>query len=158
MAIEERDASAMDTRPAPPPLTGGCLCGAVRYEITAEPVVSCHCHCSLCRRASGAPFATWTTVPLDGFRWTRGTPARFRSSEKAARDFCSACGTQLTFRLEAQADGGKATLDVTSASLDAPERIAPTAHIWLSSRVAWDVVPDDGLERFEEGFPPGRYG
>ncbi|OZA00216.1 MAG: hypothetical protein B7X99_05040, partial [Rhizobiales bacterium 17-65-6] len=101
----------METRPAPPPLTGGCLCGAVRYEIIAEPVVSCHCHCSLCRRASGAPFATWTTVPLDGFRWTRGTPARFRSSEKAARDFCSACGTQLTFRLEAQADGGQATLE-----------------------------------------------
>lgn len=140
-----------------PRLSGGCLCGALRYEISATPVVTCHCHCSLCRRASGAPYATWTTVPLSGFRWTRGAPASFRSSARAQRDFCSACGTQITFRLNAQTDGGTATLDVTSATLDDPAQVSPTAHIWLSARVAWDTLPEDGLERFEEGFPPGRF-
>lgn len=133
-------------------LTGGCLCGALRYALSAPPVVTCHCHCSLCRRASGAPFATWTTVPLEGFAWTRGIPAAYRSSEKATREFCAACGTQLTFRI----DGGE-TLDITSATLDEPGRVTPAAHIWLSARVAWDALPDDGLERFEEGFPPGRF-
>lgn len=137
---------------SPGPLTGGCLCGAVRYVLSAEPVVTCHCHCSLCRRASGAPFATWTTVPCSGFAWTRGSPAAYRSSATATREFCPACGTQLTFRLD-----GADTLDVTSATLDEPARVTPVAHIWLSARVTWDSVPEDGLERFAEGFPPGRF-
>lgn len=147
----------MDT-PASPVLSGGCLCGAVRYAVDAAPVVSCHCHCGLCRRASGAAFVTWTTVPVSAFRWTRGTPAAFRSSSWATRHFCAACGTQLTFRVDAPAERTDGTLDVTSASLDQPEAAAPAAHIWLSARLEWVVLPDDGLARFDEDLPSGWTG
>lgn len=137
------------------PLSGGCLCGTVRYVIERPPLLTCHCHCTLCRRAGGAPYVTWSTVPLAAFNWMKGPPSRFRSSPRATREFCAACGTQLTFRLDGQTDAGEETLDVTSASLDAPNRVTPSAHIWLSSRIGWTALPDDGLARFEEGFPAG---
>lgn len=144
--------------PGAPVLSGGCLCGAVRYALDARPVVSCHCHCSLCRRAGGAAFVTWTTVPVPAFRWTRGTPVAFRSSSWATRHFCAECGTQLTFRFDAQAERTDGTLDVTTASLDDPGGIAPAAHIWLSARLPWVVPPDDGLARFDADLPPGWTG
>lgn len=139
-------------------MSGGCLCGAVRYEIGAAPVVSCHCHCGLCRRASGAAFVTWTSVPASSFRWTRGAPRAFRSSAWATRHFCGDCGTQLTFRVDAQVEAADGTLDVASASLDEPGAVAPAAHIWLSARLSWPALPDDGLARFEEDLPPGWTG
>ncbi|WP_127091876.1 GFA family protein [Aquabacter cavernae] len=139
-------------------LTGGCLCGAVRYGVDAPPVVSCHCHCSLCRRASGAAFVTWTTIPVAALRWTRGTPAAFRSSPWATRHFCADCGTQLTFRVDASVEAADGTLDVTTASLDQSEEMRPAAHIWLSSRASWYALPDDGLARFEGDLPPGWTG
>ena len=65
--------------------TGGCLCGAVRYRVTAEPLHATHCHCSMCRRASGAAFLTFATFPASALTWTEGEPAVYRSSP-AARD------------------------------------------------------------------------
>lgn len=133
-------------------LAGGCLCGAVRYEIRA-PLVSCHCHCSLCRRASGAPFVTWTSVVNRDFRWTRGEPKTVRSSAWATRLFCSACGTPLMFQVDAQAQSADGTLDIASATLDDPGAISPTAHIWVSARLPWPDLPQDGLTRFDGDLP-----
>ena len=80
------------------PLEGGCLCGAVRYRIGAEPDHAGYCHCRMCQRAAGAPVVAWLTVARAAFAWTRGEPAVYRSSAKAERLFCGACGTQLAFR------------------------------------------------------------
>ena len=79
-------------------LTGGCLCGEVRYRITAAPVEALYCHCRMCQRAHGAPVIAWLTVPLAAFEVSAGNPAAYRSSAKAFRHFCGACGPPLTAR------------------------------------------------------------
>jgi hypothetical protein len=74
---------------------GSCLCGRVRYELDTEPKITVACHCSLCRKATGSAFATWTLVPTDHFRWTAGSEEirEFRSSDRGRRMFCGHCGT-----------------------------------------------------------------
>jgi hypothetical protein len=125
------------------PLAGGCLCGTIRYRISAEPRSADYCHCRMCRRAAGVPVVARATVAIDAFVWTRGEPASYRSSPKAERFFCPACGTQLALRDE------QGYLDVTLASLDDPGAVRPSYHIWTSSRIAWFETADD-LPRYPE--------
>jgi len=79
-------------------LTGGCLCGKVRYRITGTPLEALYCHCRMCQRTHGAPVIAWLTVPLGGLAMTSGDPVAYRSSAKALRHFCGSCGTPLTWR------------------------------------------------------------
>ena len=129
---------------------GGCLCGGIRYEVTA-PVDAdvAHCHCSMCRRASGAPVVTWFTVPPEAFRVTRGTLKTWHSSPKGVRGFCPDCGCQISFRH----DDFPGQLDVTVASLDDPASAPPSRHIWTSSRLPWTHLDDD-LPRYPQETPP----
>ena len=78
-------------------LQGGCFCGRVRYEVKGELFNRTNCHCSICRRTSGAPFVTWFTVAQGNFHWLSGQPAAFESSPGVTRAFCRDCGTALTF-------------------------------------------------------------
>jgi catechol 2,3-dioxygenase-like lactoylglutathione lyase family enzyme len=112
---------------------GGCLCGAVRYRAEGAPRFPTLCHCASCRRAAGAPAVAWLTFAADAFAITRGEPVRYRSSPPVLRSFCGRCGTPLTYRHDAF--GG--AVDVTTASLDEPERGAPVDHTWTSERIAW---------------------
>ena len=130
------------------PLDGGCLCGGVRYRVSAEPSHADYCHCRMCQRSTGAPVVPWLTVAREGFAWTAGEPAVYRSSASAERLFCPACGTQLAFRDLAD----PLALDVTVASLDEPAAVPPSHHIWTSSRVAWFELADD-LPRYPERGP-----
>ena len=66
-----------------PVLTGGCQCGAIRFALKAPPVKVSVCHCRMCQKASGAPFASFADIEKDDFAWTRGKPASFRSSSIA---------------------------------------------------------------------------
>src|SRR5712691_10354425 len=100
-------------------IEGGCLCGAVRYRASGTPYDVTHCHCILCRRASGAPFVSWACIHSAHFSFTIGEPARFASSARAVRTFCNRCGTPLTFQLREKAD----EIDVTICSMDDPERV-----------------------------------
>ena len=127
-------------------LTGGCLCGAVRYEALGPISDPSNCHCTLCRRASGAPFVAWFTVLRPSFRLLRGEPSTFRSSSKARRGFCGRCGTPLTFALDAVPH----RVDVTIASLDEPNAVVPADHTYTSTQIAW-VELADGLPRYREG-------
>ena len=77
--------------------TGGCQCGAVRYQLLTPPEHACICHCRMCQRASGQPFMAFASVKRENLRWTRGYPSTFVSSNVAERNFCSACGTPLTY-------------------------------------------------------------
>jgi hypothetical protein len=119
------------------PLAGGCLCGAIRYQISAEPRSADYCHCSMCRRAAGAPVVARLTVSNEAFAWTTREPAVYRSSEAAERLFCPECGTQLALRDEPD------YLDVTLASLDTPEAVRPSYHIWTESRIGWFDIADE---------------
>jgi hypothetical protein len=72
-----------------PVLTGGCQCGAIRFALSAAPVKVSICHCRMCQKAAGAPFASFADIERGDFAWTRGKPAAFRSSSIAERDFCA---------------------------------------------------------------------
>lgn len=126
-------------------LEGGCFCGFVRYRVQGTPTHETNCHCTICRRTTGAPFVTWFTVPPGDFIFTAGTPARFSSSVHGTRSFCPRCGTQLTFQSTRAAD----ELDVTTCSLDDPELVPPRDHTRISSRVSWVELSDD-LPEFPE--------
>ena len=123
--------------PRIPCATGGCQCGAVRYALYAMPEGSV-CHCRMCQKAVGGPFAALAKVNKADVVWTRGTPAAFSSSASACRDFCAACGTPLTFRY---ADA--AHMEVTIGSLDDPAAVPPRKNFGTESRLAWvaDLVP-----------------
>ena len=118
--------------------TGGCLCGEIRYRITGAPVEALYCHCRMCQRAHAAPVVPWLTVPLESLTVTAGNPVAYRSSAKAFRHFCSRCGTPLTWR---RADSPR-FVDISIASLDDPDAVAPTLHVWTDSRIAWFDTAD----------------
>ena len=79
-------------------LTGGCQCGAIRFALSAAPAKISICHCRMCQKATGAPFASFADIEHADFDWTRGSPSAFKSSSIAERDFCRDCGTPLSFR------------------------------------------------------------
>ena len=120
------------------PISGGCLCGAVRYEVTAEPHDAGYCHCGMCRRATGAPVAAFIMVPSNALRFTRGQPAIYQSSHLAERSFCPACGSALTYRRLSTDD-----IAVTAGSLDDPDAFPPRAHYEIGSAVGWLTIADD---------------
>jgi hypothetical protein len=120
-------------------LKGGCFCGRIRYETSGTPFHETHCHCSICRRTSGAPFVTWFSMRRAEFRLLSGGPTRFKSSLVATRSFCPDCGTPLTFEYEDLPD----EIDVTTCSLDEPERVPPKNHTWTSSKVSWLKLADE---------------
>ena len=120
-----------ETRPI---LTGGCQCGAIRFALKAAPIRISICHCRMCQKASGAPFASFADIRKEDFIWTRGTPAFFRSSTIAERDFCAKCGTPLSFR---RVDGDR--IEIMTGSFDRPDRVVPIRQYGTESRLGWVV-------------------
>jgi len=117
-------------------IEGGCLCGDVRYRITGNSVSRGICHCRTCRRASGAPSVAWVTFRSGDVSFCAGEPTVFRSSPPVLRTFCGRCGTPLTYRHESDPE----TIDVTTVSLDAPERFAPDREIWTDDMLSWEAL------------------
>ena len=115
-------------------LTGGCQCGAIRFAVTAPPVKVSICHCRMCQKASGAPFASFADIDKREFAWTRGKPAAFKSSSIAERDFCPACGTPLSFR---RIDGPR--IEIMTGTFDRSDRVIPTRQYGTESRLGWVV-------------------
>jgi hypothetical protein len=125
-------------------ITGGCLCGACRYETAAEPLNIRACHCHLCQKATGGPFYARVQVPFDTLTIT-GPVGWYPSSDAILRGFCPNCGTTLFSR---RASGN--VIGLAMGSLDEPDRFSPTEHIWVSSKQAWLVLAD-GLPQHREG-------
>jgi hypothetical protein len=111
---------------------GGCQCGAVRFAVYAEPRKIGICHCRMCQKAVAGPFAVLAEVPWSDFAWTKGQPGHFRSSSRATRDFCAACGTPLSYRKP-----GGDIIELLTGSFDQPGRVAPTYAVGIESRLAW---------------------
>jgi len=122
---------------------GGCLCGAVRYRISGAPKVNDVCHCRSCRLAAGAPSVAWTVVRAADFAFVAGEPTRHASSPGVVRTFCGVCGTSLTYRDDSRPD----SVDITTATLDSPERFAPSFEIWMDHKIAW-APSNAGLRRY----------
>jgi hypothetical protein len=117
---------------SPRRLSGGCECGAVRYEVAGQPYHRTLCHCATCRRTSGAPMVGWFSVRADEFRLAGDEPRRHRSSAEAERSFCGRCGTPLTFRRD-----GFDEIDVTICSLDDAELVPPDDQTFARSMLRW---------------------
>lgn len=131
-------------------LKGGCFCGRIRYEAVGTPFHETNCHCSICRRTTGAPFVTWFTVHRSQFRFVSGEPTPFRSTPKGIRSFCPQCGTQLTFKHEDFAD----EIDVTTCSLDDPNAVPPIDHTRTCSKLNWVKLADQ-LPEYQESRQEG---
>jgi len=125
------------------PFEGGCLCGAVRYRATAAPVRAVICHCSMCRKHSGAPALAFVHFPVESLSWIKGEPTRYRSSAYAERGFCSKCGSTLTMHEEILSD----RVLVTVGSLDEAQRVRPDDHVWTKDQLPWFHI-NDRLPRF----------
>lgn len=113
-------------------LTGGCQCGAVRYASEGAPDNVHVCHCRMCQKAVGGPFAVIVPVPKSGFRVTRGEMGWFESSAVARRGFCRDCGTPMIF--DYPHDPG---LGLMAGSLDRPDLVPPVVQYGIESRVPW---------------------
>ncbi|WP_448042394.1 GFA family protein [Bradyrhizobium liaoningense] len=117
-----------------PILTGGCQCGAVRFAVMTAPTKVSICHCRMCQKAAGAPFASFADINKTDFAWTKGQPSFFRSSTIAERGFCAACGTPLSFGL---IDGDR--IEIMTGTFDRPDRVVPTRQFGTESRLGWVV-------------------
>ncbi len=127
-------------------IRGGCLCGACRYETAATPIDIRACHCTLCQKATGAPFYARVRVPLDAVTMS-GPVGWWHSSPALRRGFCTHCGTSLYAER-----AGANTLGLCMGSLDEPDRFRPSDHIWVSKKQAWLTLADD-LPCYAEGPP-----
>ena len=114
-------------------ITGGCYCGAVRFNALSEVRVSTNCHCANCRRAAGAQAVAWIVVKRSQFQFVKGTPRRYRTDTGAWRTFCDQCGTSLTYETERRPD----EIDITTGSLDHPEDFPPTKDVYPEERLPW---------------------
>jgi len=130
-------------------IAGGCHCGAVRYEINGEALTHALCHCSDCRRHSGAPMVAWAMFPSDAVKTTKGTAKTYASSTDGRRYFCADCGTGLFYTNAAILPG---ITDVQSATFDDPNALPARAHIQTAERIGWMAEAHD-LPMFER-YPP----
>lgn len=119
------------------PITGGCFCGAIRWE--ADSVFDAgYCHCSVCRRISGAPVYSFVHFKEGDFRLTKGSPKGFATSAHFTRYFCSDCGSQVLGR-----GRGSPYVSVGIGVLDEPARVRPTLHQCDADRLPWLTIADD---------------
>ncbi len=125
-----------------PPITGHCLCGAIRFAATASPLWQSHCHCESCRRATASPFTSFFAIANGHWDWTGSPPASFASSPGVWRDFCPRCGTQMTYRATRFPD----ETHFYAATLDHPESYEPSGHVHTDEQLPW-VHLSDGLPR-----------
>ena len=129
-------------------IEGGCLCGALRYSSSADPIENGYCHCRMCQKASGAPVVAWTTFAAESFAYTKGEPAIYRSSSNGRREYCPSCGSQILFRHSDTPD----IVDINSCTADQPEALVPAYHSFCDSRVPWFDINDE-LPRYRDAGP-----
>ena len=134
-------------------LTGSCLCGRVRYQITGKIGPVGHCHCSTCRKAQGGAFVTNAPVRTKYFRLLTGADsvAGFESSPGKQRCFCRVCGSPLWSRRESEPE----IIRIRLGLLDSDPGRRPLAHVWVSEKAPWYEITDDlprsqcGVEELE---------
>lgn len=131
-------------------VTGGCLCGAVRYEVTGPFLRAGHCHCSRCRRHSGTAMLTQGRVRREEFRLLRGRESIrvYGKGEGAVKAFCVHCGSSLF--------GGSwpegPEVSIRLGSVDGDPGIRPQYHTFVGSKAPWDEIADD-LPQHEGSLP-----
>jgi hypothetical protein len=131
------------------PLTGGCLCGAVRYELTAPPLSAGYCHCTRCQRRTGTAASAQARVAPGSIRITEGAElvkAYVPQPEGFPKAFCSNCGGALWSRDPDDPE----VLSVRLGTFDGDPGVRPTWRTFVAYAAAWEPIPDDGLARYDE--------
>lgn len=134
--------------------TGGCLCGAIRYEAGGEPLFALMCHCRDCQQASGSGYVAAVRMPSAAFRITKGTPktyiAKSDAGNEISRVFCGDCGAPLYVQVSTRPD----MVGIRVSSFDDPSFFKPEANIFTKSAQPWDHM-DAAVPRFET-YPVGK--
>jgi len=127
---------------------GGCHCRAIRYAVSGDPAHHAMCHCTDCRRASGAPAVSWALFARDAVR-IGGAPSIYASSEHGRRHFCGTCGTSLFYTNDAIFPG---QIDIQSATFDDPGMLTLQCQVQTAERIGWMERLDDlpAFERYPE--------
>ena len=135
----------------PQKLSGGCACGAIRYEGDADPLVIMNCHCRDCQKASGSAYAAIVVVPKAAIQ-IRGEPRYHKvvgqSGKATERGFCPSCGSPLTITSERRPD----IFGLQAGSLDDPSAYRPMMDVFTSSAQPWDTM-DPKLQKYSHGPP-----
>lgn len=133
------------------PYSGGCSCGTIRYECSAEPIAMLNCHCRQCQYASGGAFSGGFFVNRPSFKLLKGKPKYYElvadSGNKVRRGFCPDCGSQLF----AEGDGNPDIVVIKPASLDDSNWYKPQLDIFTENAQPWDYM-DPALPKFP-GMP-----
>lgn len=133
-------------------ITGGCMCGAVRYESSGDPVVGAMCYCRDCQHSSGTAMASLLIVPKAAFKFTKGEVKYYEvtadSGNKVSRGFCTNCGSPIISTLTAMAD----VVGIKAGSLDDPNQFNPGVNVYMASAPEWAPVLAD-VVRFDK-MPP----
>jgi hypothetical protein len=120
---------------------GGCQCGGLRYELSAEPVAVIACHCTDCQKQSGSAFGMSLIVSRKAFRWLEGKPRSFVTAgdSGAPKDcfFCGDCGNRIYNALSTMPD----VLNLKPGTLDHRSWLKPAMHVWLDSKQPWTPIP-----------------
>jgi hypothetical protein len=133
------------------PLTGGCLCGGVRFEVTAPPASAGYCHCTRCQRRTGSAAAASARLVPGSLRILSGEELirAFEPDDGFAKDFCSGCGAALWARNPADPD----VIAVRMGAFDGDPGVRPSYRQFVDYAAPWEPLPDDGLPRFPERRP-----
>ena len=136
----------------PQKLSGGCACGAIRYECDADPIIMMNCHCRDCQKASGSAYAAIVVVPKAAVQ-IRGELRYHKvvgqSGKATGRGFCPNCGSQITIKSERRPE----FLGLQAGSLDDPSTYHPMMDVFTSSSQPWDHM-DPKVEKHSHGAPP----
>ncbi len=141
------------------PMTGGCACRAIRYEIISFPLLLYGCHCNDCQTISGSAFALNMPVATDGFRIVTGTPKGWRRLSPSGAEviswFCGDCGA----RLYGERKGRPESMNVRAGTLDDTAWLVPAAHMFAKSAQPWirlSILPATDAECHEASPPDFR--
>ena len=129
--------------------TGGCQCGAIRYEVQGEPMHSALCHCGDCRRSAGAPMVGWALFPERAVK-VSGDPVRYKSSANVVRYFCGTCGTGLFYSNPVVFPD---MIDIQTATMDDQSAFPPVLHVQYAEAAPWMGRAHE-LPRFDR-YPEG---
>ena len=130
-------------------LSGSCLCGSIRYEVTRMETRMGHCHCTMCRKFHGSAFATLGEARTEHFKWVSGREylKSYRAENGTTRQFCSNCGSSLTFA--ASNDSGD-LVEFALGTLDSPLDLRPDAHLYVGFKSNWYDI-NDNLPKYPDG-------
>ena len=137
-------------------LKGRCTCGAIRYALTAKPLIVHACHCLDCQRITGGPFVINMWIEAKHVKATGAEPQSFRLKGGTGKRhdvfFCGACGTYVWSRYQVVPGD---CLFVRAGTLDDPSAVQPDVHIFTRSKVPWLALPE-GARTFASFYKPDR--